>query len=347
MQKLSVLIMTRNNTKTAINLIEDLKDIADEFVIIESSEGKDKNLIKKYSLKNRKVSIYDSVALGYQDPLRMYGLSKCENEWVLHLDVDERLSSSLKTGLKSMINTQKVSAFSFRRYEHVENNNHRRTSFFTWQVRLFKKSKIVFHGLIHEAPIINGHIYYIKDKEKYVEHVEEFKVSGPREYSIMHKLDRLSYAAYNDAMLEYLAKFTKTDKKKIKKTFAGRVLISLILLYERITLKKYDKEISNFDYFFYNLFKSVGYAIMMKSPMAFIRSFENATYESRRIKEWRREPDAKELFELSKIIRKIGIIKFLNLDKEETVKIIYNKYKGKKQGISLLLHLLIEQYKKQ
>lgn len=91
MQKLSVLIFSKNDAHKAIGLIEDIYGIADEIVLVDSSESAQRNTILNAKRRNKlgKLRVFYAVALGYPDPLRMYALSKCKNEWVLLIDTDE------------------------------------------------------------------------------------------------------------------------------------------------------------------------------------------------------------------------------------------------------------------
>ena len=91
MQRLSVLIFSRNDVDKALDLIQDLYKIASEIILMDSSnkEGKERLLKRKEKLELGKVRIFNVVALGYPDPLRMYALAKCKNEWVLLIDTDE------------------------------------------------------------------------------------------------------------------------------------------------------------------------------------------------------------------------------------------------------------------
>ena len=67
----------------------------------------------------------------------------------------------------------------------------------------------------------------------------------------------------------------------------------------------------------------------------------------RRLKEWKSAPDNEEVFEISKILHKIGLIRFLELDKEKTIIYLNKKYRNKKQGVELLMNLLKEKYERQ
>ena len=154
--KLSVLIFSRNDIKEALELIEDVYGIADDIVLVDSS---DNNLHKRLlssraKLGLRKLRIFYTIPIGYPDPLRMYALKKCRYEWVLLLDTDERLSGRGKEDVKELISNTDASAFAIKRYE--EFSGKAPGAFFTWQQRLFRKTDVRFRGIVHERPEVNG-----------------------------------------------------------------------------------------------------------------------------------------------------------------------------------------------
>ena len=66
-----------------------------------------------------------------------------------------------------------------------------------------------------------------------------------------------------------------------------------------------------------------------------------------RVKEWKSESDSEEVFEISKILHKIGVIKFLGLEKDSTIIYLNKKYKSGKQGEELLMKLLKDRYEEE
>ncbi len=105
MAKLTLLIFSRNDIDNALDLIKDMYKVSDEIVVMDGSDEIQHGYLigQKEVRKLKKVAIYRVVALGYADPLRMYGLSKCNNEWVFLIDTDERLSGSFKNDLHLII----------------------------------------------------------------------------------------------------------------------------------------------------------------------------------------------------------------------------------------------------
>ncbi len=170
------------------------------------------------------LKVYRVPALGYPDPLRMYGLSKCKNEWVFLVDTDERLCESFKEDLSSIIK-RKCDAFAIRRYELVSSEG--RGNVFTWQTRLFRKSKVLYKGLLHEQPIVSG-VTEKLEEPYHLEHRNELRTKSAAEYSQIERFDRLSYGMYNERMLEYLAKISVKDSAQVRSTLRGRIVLSVL-----------------------------------------------------------------------------------------------------------------------
>ena len=118
MADFSLLIFSRNDIDEALGLIRDMYKVSQEIVILDGSdESEHARLVKE---KKRqcldKLKIHKVVALGYPDPLRMYGLSKCSNEWVFLIDTDERISSEFKSNIREILG-RGADAFAIKRYE--------------------------------------------------------------------------------------------------------------------------------------------------------------------------------------------------------------------------------------
>jgi len=343
--KLSVLIFSRNDIAEALGLIKSLYKAADEIVVMDSSDRKQHVALiaAKKAEGLAKLKILPIFAIGYPDPLRMYALQKCSNEWVLLMDTDERLSEKLVQDLNSIISSADASAFAIRRYEEMKEGKF--TDFFTWQVRLMKRDKITYRGLRHEQPIIKGSLKRLESGDYYMEHRKAPNPAREWGYNKLEKLDtRLSYRMYNANMLGFLAKMTASSEREFDRSKAKKALEALLLGYEKLTLRGQADEISNFDYFFYHFYVTLGYSIKRGDAVSALQSGVSAWGRAKQVAAWRREPDSKELFEISKLINELGVTRFLELDREATIRTIYNRYKGKSQGIDLLITLLKDKY---
>lgn len=343
MKRLTVLLFSKNDIANAIGVVKSLYNAADEFVLIDSSDKRNREKLAKEKKKLAKLKVFTTVALGYPDPLRMYGLSKCTGKWVLRLDTDERLSSELKAGINGIITDTGADAFAIKRYERAKKGD----KFFTWQLRLYKRSKASYKGVRHEHASIKGTVKRLEETDYYIEHHEESSIHTGRESG---KLDvyeeRLTYDLYNKRFMEYMAKLVRPSGD-IEETFAGKYVKSMLLLYQKLGFKKSDQEISDFDYFVFKALLDMGYAMTGRGVRESFRNMIRDRHgDMKRMREWKRAPDSKEAFEISKIINTVGVTKFLKLDEERTIKNLNKRYKDKYEGIQLLLKLLAEQYRK-
>lgn len=341
MKKLTTLIFTKDDISKTLDLIKDIYAISDEIVVIDSSmkTNRKKLLDSKRRMKLNKLKIFYAVALGYPDPLRTYALNKCSNEWVFLIDTDERLSSGLKSEVKSIVNKTKASAFAIRRYEDSKMHS------FTWQIRLFRKSRTVYRGLLHEQPIVNGILMRIQEKELYLKHSADLRGGTNIEYSKMEDFDRLSYEIANQKFLEYMSKFLIPKEPNLDKTLTGKFVKGAIKTYQKIKLKSDSEELSNFDYFMFYASRDFGDRLQQNDMLHYPHQLKaRYTITLKRVRALKSRPDSKVEFEISKRINDIGIIKYLQLDKESTIQKLNSQYGEGEQGINLLIKLLKNRY---
>ncbi len=341
MEKLSVLIFSRNDVDKALGLIRDIYSIASEIVLLDSSDKAGKAKLAREKKRLRKLSVFNVMALGYPDPLRMYGLSKCRNEWVFLIDTDERISDSIKAGLGDILEGAKCSAYAIKRYEEVEGSS--LPSLFTWQIRLFKRSKVAFHGNLHEQPRISGALHRL-DGRYYMEHRLELMHhtrKGAREYAEMRMFDRFTYREYNERVARDADRLSLgSQKASALSRFAGALLRS----YEIITFRDLDREISLFDYRFYFFSIEFVFGLRERSIRDMFGAWGRASEYVEKYRHWISAPDADENFAIAQIINRIGVTKFLGFDSNKTVDDITEKYSGKEQGVTLLIALLKRRY---
>jgi len=116
--------------------------------------------------------------------------------------------------------------------------------------------------------------------------------------------------------------------------------------YERIMLKKQDKEVSNLDYFCFRLARDAAHQIRRRRIRGVFEAFPSTVRYVKAMRAWRCAAAGKEDFEIAKEMNRIGVIRFLGLDKPSVVEALYRRYRNKKQGIDLLIRLLREKQKR-
>ncbi len=157
--KISVIIITRNEESNIDDCLKSV-DWADEIIIVDA--GSDDGTVKKASNYTNK--IFAKKWEGYSKQ-KLYALSLAENEWVLSLDADERISPSLRDEiLKGPDETYNGFYISRKNYflgRHITGCGWDND----YQLRLFKKSRTTLtDSLVHEAFMVEGKTGRLKNR---------------------------------------------------------------------------------------------------------------------------------------------------------------------------------------
>lgn len=158
--KISVVIITGNEEK---NIRDCLNSVtwADEIIVVDSeSSDNTVNIAKEFTNK-----IFIHKWEGYTSQ-KTYALKLANNEWVLSLDADERVSPELADEILKLDLTNK----SFEAYK-IHRDNYFIGKLITncgwgtdYQLRLFKKSTTKLSArLVHEGFIVDGNISVLKN----------------------------------------------------------------------------------------------------------------------------------------------------------------------------------------
>jgi len=156
MQKLSVVVLTKNEEKNVAACLESV-EWADELIVIDDhSIDKTVEIVKRYTDK-----VITHSLVGNFSEQRNLGLDNSSGDWILQMDADERVTEELKGKIIDILkNGSSLLAFRFRRANNFcgkfltagGEDSHR-------PLRLFKKDKARFSGdRIHEQLIVNGQI---------------------------------------------------------------------------------------------------------------------------------------------------------------------------------------------
>jgi hypothetical protein len=344
MQKLSVLIFSKDDLEQALDLIRDSYEVADEIVLMDASGAKRHAWIEKQkaAIGLEKLKVYRVVALGYREPLMMYALKKCRNRWVMALNTDERMSGPLKSKIPALLNSSGYDAYSIPLYSVWSAKSR---TFVSNQVRLFKKDRIEFRGLLHEKPIVHGTFRTLQSDEC-IEHITTGMLHTTKgEYAELERFERYTYAQHNLRLIDQLDRVRGKDTYgKAGLTAGKRAVLGLLRLYEALGLKSPDQEVSNFDYFMFSWLRNAAHQARRRSMRGIVSSFGWSLDYIRKMRRWRTGPYGDIDFEIAKIINKIGVTRFLELDREKVVESLNKKYAHRAQGVGLLIKLLREKY---
>ncbi|ADN50927.1 glycosyltransferase [Vulcanisaeta distributa] len=190
MPSYGLLIFNRNEVVGTLRLIKLLNNTVDEIVIIDSSDPpKYRELMDRLMKYGSKIIVFKTIPLGHVEPLRMYGLSKISTDYVLLLDTDEIPNDKLIINLRRY---NEYDGYIINRYEVALRT-------ISEQVRLFKRNKVLFRGIIHENPEILGSKAKLSNGE-YIIHLAgklNASASNYSKYIIIELFSRYPYLLNN------------------------------------------------------------------------------------------------------------------------------------------------------
>lgn len=162
-QKISALMITYNEVNHIDDVINNIS-FADEIIIVDSFST-DGTFEKLSKFKN--VTTIQRKFKDFADQ-RNFALEKANNNWVLFIDADERITEELKTEIFETINNPKSAvAFMFKRIFFFKKKRIRFSGFQTdTTYRLFKKDRVQYikEKIVHEMPQIDGESMVLKHK---------------------------------------------------------------------------------------------------------------------------------------------------------------------------------------
>ena len=158
--KISLVMITKNEERNIKKSLLSVIDLVDEMIIVDSgSDDKTVEIAKQFGavIKER---VFDSFT-----NQKNYALSLAANEWVLHLDADEFVSSDLKEEIKQTLENTGYDAFYLTRNNFFLGRRMKYAGLACEKrLRLAKKSLSKYTGgLIHEELVVNGQTGYMKN----------------------------------------------------------------------------------------------------------------------------------------------------------------------------------------
>lgn len=155
MEKISVLIITKNSEDVVGDAIESVKDLADEVIVLDGESTDDtKKISEKFGAR---VVVNKFKNFSEQ---RNLAIALAKSPWIFFLDSDEQATPEFIKELKLKIEN-------FRADEDIAGFWIKRKTFFLnkdWKTqdrlpRVFKKDRIKgFRGIVHETPDVSGRL---------------------------------------------------------------------------------------------------------------------------------------------------------------------------------------------
>lgn len=176
MGKISVVINTLNSENEISKAISSVRQLADEVVVCDmESSDKTSEVAKKLGAK-----VYSHKKEKYVELVRNFLVSKATGDWVLVLDPDEELQSSLVKELRKVVNNPKADYYRIPRKNIIFGKWIKHTSWWPdYNIRFFKKGFVSWDEVIHSVPMTQGRGIDLPDKEEYaIIHTSYKTISG-------------------------------------------------------------------------------------------------------------------------------------------------------------------------
>jgi len=161
---ISVVINTLNEEKNLPRAISSVKNFADEIIVVDmESSDKTVEIAKALGAK-----VFTHKKVGYVEPARNFAVSKASGPWVLVLDADEEIPKSLALKIKEIVKKSQSDYFRIPRKNIIFGKWMEHTLWWPdYQIRLFRKGKVIWNELIHAVPVTVGKGADVKPLEKY------------------------------------------------------------------------------------------------------------------------------------------------------------------------------------
>ena len=335
--KLSVLTFSRDNQDLLFNLIKNIKDIASEIIIIDSSSEEIYLELKRKLRKNRKIKLFHYKALGYVEPFRMLGVSKCNYEFVFYLDSDEYLNRRLINYLRKIKIPNNVSGLRVSRVSIRKDDPERPRDIVGSDVRIFRKKNVRYEGIIHEVPIIIGDVIDIPPNCRIYNLAYEISNNPNKAITIYNIEAYTNRKSYLDLI---------EDASKTAALIKWFIRLKIILL----NINK-NSELSKCDYILFlviaRAFTNTAYSLINYKTSNLENGLNWANYQKDVIDFMFGVDQNKRKFQfiLSKQIKKHhGIINYLILNNENMNRINSEKRYKEYEGLELFIKLLSDRF---
>ena len=310
---ISTLLFTRNNLDRISTLLSQLISFSDEVVIVDSSDPRFSGLRESVLQLSSKVKIYLAPALGYVEPLRMYGISKCTGDWIFNIDSDELLSEELARDMRSIVANSTFECFSILRYNKTMGGKVVNKEYIS--NRLFKSNLFTYKGYIHEPPIFSGRLKKLSPQHCISHFHEEFSKDILREIPVETYYNRIAYCdLLNEAQIANRVK--------------SPALCRAIQVYARLKGKDPSCELTLLDYLMYAFSFLLPLVNPLNWPFAGSR-IEFFRYQTIKFVSFHKtgKQEHEMQFALARSIRKAGgVIRFLSLDDEGVIGELYSRF---------------------
>jgi|TARA_B110000908_G_scaffold170129_1_gene228828 glycosyltransferase involved in cell wall biosynthesis len=171
---LAVVAISFNEEVDIPRFLEHLIEWVDEIVIVDSgSTDKTIEIINNSSFEIKLIETTLVKAGGYA-ALRNLGVETCNSDWVINMDIDERITERLKVEILSLINTNKHDAFRYRRLNYFLHRPMKAGGWNSWNnPQLARKGAHYYKGKLHEKCVVHGGEEKIGQLQSFMSHLND------------------------------------------------------------------------------------------------------------------------------------------------------------------------------
>lgn len=165
MSDVTVVVLTKNEEKNIVAVVQNAKKVAAEVLIVDSGST-DKTV--PLAEKNGARVVYRAWDNDFSAQ-RNFALQHVNTEWVLYLDADERMNEELCSAVEKTMVTKVQKQYSIMRKIHAFGFNYKHGIFKPDEVlRLFPVNKVHWENKVHERPVCD------LPKEKLAGYIEHY-----------------------------------------------------------------------------------------------------------------------------------------------------------------------------
>jgi len=156
-------------------------EIVDEIIVVDGfSADSTIEIAKRHGAK-----VFSRKPSGFVEPDRTFALRQANYDWILYLDTDERLGAKLKANLRYLLeyaDRNGIDAYSTLRVDLTSRNVPILGPFYTDQTRIYRKSRVLYRGILHERPQVFGHVRRLAE-DFYILHMPDYSMKKFVQYA--------------------------------------------------------------------------------------------------------------------------------------------------------------------
>ena len=137
--------------------LANVADWADEIIIVDSgSTDRTLDILDNSRFQIKLINSSLAEAGGYGG-LRNVGIENCSTDWIIHMDIDERVSETLREEISKSIVINRFNAFRYYRLNYFLHRPMSAGGWNTWNyAQLARRGFHYFQGELHEKCIVDG-----------------------------------------------------------------------------------------------------------------------------------------------------------------------------------------------